>query len=160
MIWLKPAVVSNNSLELWTRIQSVNNDELGFEIYEKTSDENLVYCQGNARLIDSTTRNTPKLDVEKLLKSYNLQHVTREEVYNTYDQLGIDYGSSSRAVAGIHCGLDDRGFPQAIARLSCPENVRNTLSEFVLHPSVMDSALQATLGMNLRFASEKQSQQE
>ncbi|WP_166706504.1 MULTISPECIES: SDR family NAD(P)-dependent oxidoreductase [Bacillus amyloliquefaciens group] len=159
LIWLKPAVVSNNSLELWTRIQSVNNDELGFEIYEKTSDENLVYCQGNARLIDSTTRNTPKLDVEKLLKSYNLQHVTREEVYNTYDQLGIDYGSSSRAVAGIHCGLDDRGFPQAIARLSCPENVRNTLSEFVLHPSVMDSALQATLGMNLRFASEKQSQQ-
>ncbi|MFK4467821.1 SDR family NAD(P)-dependent oxidoreductase [Bacillus sp. RC252] len=159
LVWLKPAVIANNLLDLRTRIRSLNNDELGFEIYGEASNEDLVHCYGNARFIDSTTNNKPMLDVGKLLKSCNLQHVTSKAVYDTYEQLGIDYGSSFRSVAEITCGVDDRGFPQAIARLSCPENVRNTLSEFVLHPSVMDSALQATLAMNISFVSEQQSQQ-
>ncbi len=56
--------------------------------------------------------------------------------------MGIDYGPGHQGIETILRGKDF-----VLAKLSLPSNVSHTQSEFVLHPAVMDSALQATIGL-------------
>lgn len=160
VVWLRPAVVTDKPLNLRIRIRSLNNDELGYEIYALTDGEDLVYCKGNGRSMEASTAMEPRmLDVNQLLESCSLQRVAGDAIYSAYSSLGLHYGSTYRAVVEVNCGMDNRGYPQAVARLSCPESILPTLAEFGLHPSVMDSALQAALGISISYASEKQVEQ-
>ncbi|WP_176560069.1 SDR family NAD(P)-dependent oxidoreductase [Brevibacillus dissolubilis] len=159
VVWLKPAVVDDQPLNLRTRIEARSNDELSYAIYAGTGQEHLVYSQGNCRLLEVAAMEPSALDLNQLLTACNQQQVTGDTIYSAYDQFGLHYGPAYRAVVEVHCGLDSKGYPQAVAKLSCPEDIRATLSEYVLHPSMIDSALQATLAMSIGAASEKQAEQ-
>ncbi|ERM17719.1 SDR family NAD(P)-dependent oxidoreductase [Brevibacillus laterosporus] len=159
VVWLKPAIVTDQPVDLRIRIHSTHNNELSYEIYTLSDGKDVVFCKGNGCLMEtSPTIKTRKLDVNQLLTSCSLQRVTGDEIYTAYDNLGLHYGPTYRAVMEVNCGIDNMGNPQAVAKLSCPEAILPTLFEFMLHPSVIDSALQASLGMNISFVSEKQLQ--
>jgi len=59
--------------------------------------------------------------------------------------MGIDYGPAHRAVDEIYVGAGE-----CLAKLSLPPSVSDTLDRFVLHPSLMDAALQASAGLMVR----------
>jgi len=44
-------------------------------------------------------------------------------------------------------GLDEAGGAQVLARLELPSSVEETLDDYVLHPEIMDAALQASVGL-------------
>ncbi|MBD5023631.1 hypothetical protein GUF51_02630, partial [Xanthomonas citri pv. citri] len=52
--------------------------------------------------------------------------------------IGADYGPGYKSVEAVY-----KGDGQLLAKLSLPESVAHTLGDYVLHPSVMDGALQA-----------------
>jgi amino acid adenylation domain-containing protein len=70
-----------------------------------------------------------------------------EHVYRIFTGMGIDYGPSHRAILTLALGRDSSSRPQVLARLVLPDAVAATLPDFVLHPSLMDGAFQAALGM-------------
>ncbi|KAF6603403.1 polyketide synthase dehydratase domain-containing protein, partial [Paenibacillus sp. EKM208P] len=49
------------------------------------------------------------------------------------------------------------GVGQALAKLSLPSSVYPTMEQFVMHPSLMDSALQATIGLIMSTGDRKAS---
>ncbi|MCU0685209.1 MAG: SDR family NAD(P)-dependent oxidoreductase [Polyangiaceae bacterium] len=62
-----------------------------------------------------------------------------EQIYAHFQRLGLDYGPGFRALRDIK-----RGQGELLASYRLPASVAS--SEFALHPSVMDAALQASIG--------------
>ena len=58
--------------------------------------------------------------------------------------MGIDYGPGHRAVETIAVGEG-----QVLARLSLPSHFHGSLDQFVLHPGLLDSAFQASIGLKI-----------
>jgi NADP-dependent 3-hydroxy acid dehydrogenase YdfG len=58
--------------------------------------------------------------------------------------MGIDYGPGHQGIKKVVVGS---GGGQVLAKLSLPSFVSDTQDQFVLHPSLMDSALQASIGL-------------
>jgi len=57
-------------------------------------------------------------------------------------RVGLIYGPSFQGITTIH-----RGSNQVLAQLRLPKTVEDTPGDYVLHPSLMDSALQAAVGL-------------
>ncbi|HEY8460561.1 MAG TPA: beta-ketoacyl synthase N-terminal-like domain-containing protein, partial [Blastocatellia bacterium] len=64
------------------------------------------------------------------------------DLYAACAGVGLIYGPSLQAVTAIH-----RGGGQALARLRLPDAVADAPEVYILHPSLMDGALQAAVGL-------------
>lgn len=58
--------------------------------------------------------------------------------------MGIEYGDGHRAIDTIYVGANE-----ALAKLTLPSVVSHTQDHYVLHPSMIDAAFQASIGLRL-----------
>src|SRR5437763_10334379 len=65
-----------------------------------------------------------------------------DSFYAACVRMGLIYGPAFQAITAIH-----RGSNQALAYLRLPKAVKDTSGGYVLHPSLMDGALQACVGL-------------
>src|SRR5262249_52299259 len=63
-------------------------------------------------------------------------------IYATFARMGMMYGAGFQAIAAIHLGNG-----QVLAHLQLPKAVEDKWGDYVLHPRLMDSALQACVGL-------------
>ena len=56
--------------------------------------------------------------------------------------MGLEYGPAHQGIETVYTGNN-----QVLAKLEIPSSVNDTQDPFVLHPSIMDSALQAAIGL-------------
>jgi polyketide synthase PksN len=59
----------------------------------------------------------------------------------------IEYGPAHRGIESIDAGSDALGYRYVLAKIKLPACVSETGEQYVLHPSVMDCALQASIGL-------------
>lgn len=71
---------------------------------------------------------------------------TGEEVYTQLKAIGFDYKESFQAIQLIYC--DSNSF---VSLLSLPKQRKRDYKHFLLHPSLVDGALQSCLASNLQF---------
>jgi polyketide synthase-like dehydratase family protein len=64
------------------------------------------------------------------------------DVYTIFARMGLHYGPAHQGITVIHIGEK-----QILAQLRLPEVVEADQHKYVLHPSLMDSALQASIGL-------------
>jgi hypothetical protein len=116
---------------------------IAFEVYgddEYEKDEPVVFNQGSAFLIDDIE--VPGLDIRSLQARCDQEIIEPEQCYEIFKNQGLDYGPGFRGIEKVCTG---EGF--ALARLRLPSSVSESMDQFVLHPSLMDSALQASIGL-------------
>ena len=82
------------------------------------------------------------IDIEQLIYQMNAEKVEPDSVYAAFARTGGFYGPSFKGISAIH-----HGNQQLVAHLRLPGLVQNTLGDYALHPSLMDSALQGYLGL-------------
>src|SRR5581483_2055827 len=75
------------------------------------------------------------------------QEVQAAQCYEAFAQAGMSYGPSFQALQKVKLGQDASGQPLVLGELSLPKQVGD--DRFVLHPSMMDGALQASIGLLL-----------
>lgn len=63
----------------------------------------------------------------------------------------MEYGPAHRSLAGLGVGTDGEGRPQVLAELRLPA-AAEPVDRYRLHPSIVDGALQATIGLGLSAA--------
>ncbi|MGD0511588.1 MAG: polyketide synthase dehydratase domain-containing protein, partial [Candidatus Micrarchaeaceae archaeon] len=63
-------------------------------------------------------------------------------VYAAFAKMGLNYGPAHQGILAIY-----RGEKQVLTQLRLPAIVETSQHEYVLHPSLMDSALQASIGL-------------
>ncbi|MFF9687118.1 SDR family NAD(P)-dependent oxidoreductase [Streptomyces sp. NPDC014623] len=103
----------------------------------------------HARGVASRTRTAPPepLDLDALRSRTGAAVLDADDFYATLRTTGLDYGPAHRAVREIRLGDGE-----LLATLALPGEVAATLDDYVLHPSVLDGALQAAFAPDVRAA--------
>jgi polyketide synthase PksN len=144
IVWNQPVIVGEQAVQVHIGLYPEDNGEIAYEIYSDDIDvEGIVYSQGRAIL--SEIREASILDIKELQEQCNQKSFSPSQCYEAFSSVGINYGPGHQGIEKVYVGSG-----QVLAKLSLPASVIETQDQFVLHPGMMDSALQATIGlMNL-----------
>ncbi|MEH1778402.1 MAG: SDR family NAD(P)-dependent oxidoreductase [Nostoc sp.] len=147
VVWVRAIVVGDQLLRVHTMLQVEDSTTISFEIYtnadiqENDTEANVVlHCQGCVELCLLDKRQA--LDLANLQSQCQQSHLFADQCYQVFESVGIKYGPGHQAIDTVYVG--DR---QVLAKLRLPDSIADTADKFVLHPSLMDSALQASLGL-------------
>jgi len=138
IVWLKPIVVREQPLKVNIGLYPEENGQIAYTVYSKVNGgEPVVHSQGTA--VASLVKEMPVLDIQSVQVRCR-QTVSACQIYDTFYAMGIDYGAGHRGIDVVY-----KGENEVLAKLVLPESVTVTAKQFVLHPSLLDSALQASL---------------
>ncbi len=140
VVWIRPLEVESQSVQIQIELYEEEDGEIIYEIYRETGEEDFVYSQGSATL--SPAVEIPTLDLEKIQAHCSQKGLTSQQLYKIFQAMGIEYGPAHQGIEEIYVGQN-----QALAKLFLPSSVADTQDLFVLHPSIMDAGLQASLAL-------------
>ncbi|MCP5004444.1 MAG: zinc-binding dehydrogenase, partial [Planctomycetes bacterium] len=144
VVWAQPIVANCSVRKVHIGLYVEDDGQIQYEVYTESEDEEgtIVHSQGVAEFKVKEENST--LDIQNLRSQMNQGTLKIDSCYQAFKELGIDYGEGHRGIREIYQGED-----QILARLSLPSSVKATQSEYVLHPGLMDSALQSSIGLIL-----------
>jgi polyketide synthase PksN len=143
IVWARPVMVTDQPVQVHIALYPGDGGEIAYEIYGEDSEDGsdpVVYSQGHA-VFGELERETA-LDLRDLQVQCGQRIISAPECYSRFRAMGLDYGPGHQGIEQLYVG---RG--QVLAQLDLPAGVGGTESEFVLHPSLLDAALQATIGL-------------
>lgn len=145
VVWLRPFAAGERETELQVRLYPGENEELIYEVYGPSEDSDstpAVYSQGRAVYSLSSDSKTPVWNLQELLTCCSTTTIAADSCYDAYCSMGIVHGAGHRGVVELHIGEN-----QVLAKLSLPAAAADDINPYVLHPGLVDSALQATIGL-------------
>ncbi|WJQ79782.1 SDR family NAD(P)-dependent oxidoreductase [Brevibacillus brevis] len=143
VVWTRPIAVGDQPAQIHIGLVPEENGEITFEIYSKLEAmdaEPVVHSQGSVMfhsVAEKHALNLPSLQAECGLRAFS-----SEQCYSIFHAIGMEYGSAHQGIDTLYVGEG-----QVLAKLSLPASVSEMENPFVLHPSLMDSALQASIGL-------------
>ncbi|UYK77835.1 SDR family NAD(P)-dependent oxidoreductase [Xanthomonas sacchari] len=143
VVWLRPLVVAA-PVDLRVLLEQAAADELAFRIIGM--DNTQPYCQGRVALGPSPVA-PAAIDLQAIRSLCDGRPLTATEYYGVFEAMGLSYGASYRGIERAFVGDD-----QLLADIRLPRGVDATQSDFVLHPSLLDSALQVSIGFEIAAA--------
>ncbi len=143
VVWAEPIAINSHAKDVHIGLFTQESGDIQFEIYTQPDDpkEGLtVHAQGVAIL--SSTSKAPILDISAIKAQCNKHSLSAEQCFETFRIIGIDYGPSYQGIEGFYIGHQ-----QALVNLSLPPSVSEFHDQFILHPCLMDLAIQASIGL-------------
>ncbi|MDO6526356.1 SDR family NAD(P)-dependent oxidoreductase [Motilimonas sp. 1_MG-2023] len=145
VVWLRPVVMTDEALALHIRVLPESEQALEYEIYSlDDSGEETVYSQGKARL--NAVEALPALELSAW-GGMNSKTLAPEKIYEAFEDAGLEYGSGHRGITGLRVAITEGGVPEVLAELQLSAELTGTHEAYGLHPALLDSALQASLGL-------------
>jgi acyl transferase domain-containing protein len=148
-VWLKPVVVTQSRqvcIALSANDLSANDadeltdGEIDYEISSGDAGAEIVHCQGSAGFGRQPT--PPPLDLLRLQGAMTRGKLESASLYALFDQMGLHYGPAHRGVTMLYLGDN-----QLLAQLHLPEALEQSRHRYLLHPTLLDGALQASVGL-------------
>ena len=103
-------------------------------MYSGTGEEEKVHSQG--KLSTEKQSPPPLVNLEEIKKRFS-QSKTREESYQLFSALGLDYGPDFQGIDTVYYTDDE-----ALSKISLARDQR-----YVLQPGILDSAVQSTMAL-------------
>jgi acyl transferase domain-containing protein/enoyl-CoA hydratase/carnithine racemase/acyl carrier protein len=139
--WLRPLVVAGQQ-ELSIGLRSNDDGGVDYEVYSGDLSQEVVYCTGRAVLLPRMEPD--RLDLLDLRRQMTAGRVEATTVYDLCERMGLFYGPGHQGIIAL--ALGER---QLLAELQLPKVAEAEQGDYVLHPSVLDSALQASIGLTV-----------
>jgi polyketide synthase PksM len=139
VLWIKPVIV-NEPKQVSITLSEVSDDAVEYEIHSNEGEHDTVHCAGT--VVFTNAVHTAKLDLAGLRQQMIEGRCEASDLYAACTEMGLHYGPAHRGVTAIRLGEK-----QLLAELRLPAAMQASSTDYVLHPSVMDSALQASLGL-------------
>ncbi|MDT3429169.1 polyketide synthase PksN, partial [Paenibacillus forsythiae] len=144
VVWLQTFAVDEAPARLHIELVPEADDEIAYEIYSidgKIEDSRRIHSQGKASFI--AVEEEAQVDLVELQKLME-REVSPATCYEVFQAMGIEYGPGHTAMQHIY-----EGSGQLLAKLALPVSVAANSGQFDMHPSLLDSALQASIGLFL-----------
>ena len=151
VVWARPIAVADEPVQVHIGLYPEETGGITYEIYSEPEGDKtgpIVHSQGIAELIPA--REAPTLDLSGLQAKCSQGVLSANQIYEAFRFMGIDYGEGHRGIEEIYVGPN-----QVLARLSIPSSVLDTQNQYILHPSLLDSALQASIGLMMNAGEAK-----
>jgi polyketide synthase PksN len=135
VVWAHPLTMEERSEQV-----QQDDGEIAYEIYGDAAgqEDAVVYGQGIGRSGTDTT--VSHLDIAAL-RAGCTKELDVAGFYRLLGEAGVDYGARFQALRSLSLGQR-----QVLARLDLPAGAQG---QYVLHPSMMDGALQAAIALFL-----------
>ncbi len=138
--WERPVIFAENkpsdSRQISIALQADDTDQIDYEIYSHETEQEIVHCHGRAVWNGQPAH--ARLDVEQL-KLQMSARVDSDTVYPALAQMGLHYGPAHQSITALRVGEK-----QLLAELRIPVIIDAEHNAYVLHPSLLDGALQAS----------------
>ena len=141
--WYRPVVLNHHPVQVHLELYPENDKKIAYEIFsdsEEAEPDSIVHSQGNATLC--LIKKSPTMNIEALKAECKQNSLTADQCYEAFKAMGIEYGPDHKGIETLYLGAD-----KVLARIRIPDSIAHTLDLYVLHPSIMDSALQASIGL-------------
>jgi acyl transferase domain-containing protein len=142
-IWLKPVLVPDCQsifISLGAQQRESASEQVDYRIYSRDFDHEVIHCRGRATF--NLKAPPVRIDIASIRGQMNAGKLEPDEIYAAFARSGLHYGPAHRGITAIY-----RGQGQLLAQVRLPQIVESSEQEYVLHPSVMDSAVQALMGL-------------
>ncbi|MFY0578021.1 SDR family NAD(P)-dependent oxidoreductase [Cystobacter fuscus] len=146
VVWAQPLRADGLPQELHIGLQPGATGDIQFRAYSAptglgaSAAEFVLHSEGAISFEESAADTA--LELQQLEAACGLFELTAEQCYEAYRAAGIVYGPSHRGIQHVWIGQD-----QALAQLVLPASIQGTDGDFTLHPSLLDAALQASIGV-------------
>ncbi|MBY9081324.1 SDR family NAD(P)-dependent oxidoreductase [Paenibacillus sp. HN-1] len=143
VVWIRPVVVADEPVQLHIGLHLNDQGQIDYDIYSVPATdggEAVIHSQGSAVFIPETK--SPVLNLRALQAECVQGKLTSGQCYEAFRARGMDYGPAYRGIEEVYIGTE-----QVLAKLSLPDFLSNTKTQFVMHPSLMDSAFQSFIGL-------------
>src|SRR5262249_32022586 len=128
-------------------LEALGDGSIGFEIYSGEGEGALVHAQGRAVLAAGEA--APVVDLAGLKAREAEATLPAEQVYAAFERMGLRYGPSFRGVRQLIRSREASGAVMVLGELQMPAALGAHQGDYVLHPSLLDAALQASLGLGV-----------
>ncbi|MFM7532345.1 MAG: SDR family NAD(P)-dependent oxidoreductase, partial [Rubrivivax sp.] len=145
VVWARPVVVGAQAVQVHIALQAQDDGAIQFEVYSQAAGQaeagapEQIHSQGSVELMEIPP--AAAIDLAAVQAACT-RTMSEQQVYEAFQGIGLQYGPAQRAVKELHIGP-----AQVLARLELPAAVQGTQDQYVLHPSVLDGALQAVIGL-------------
>jgi acyl transferase domain-containing protein len=92
---------------------------------------------------DKTPLGEQLIDLEGIRGGFS-KRLSAEQCYQMFSEIGLLYGPSFRVIQELQYGVDE-----CLAVLELPVELRDKVSQYVLHPTLLDGAFQSVIGLML-----------
>ena len=113
-----------------------DNDQINYEIYSTKAGKEIIHCQGLAIFIRRSA--TAKLDIAQLKGQMKPGKLEASGLYQRFSKMGFHYGPAYQGIISV-----SKGEKQLLAQLCIPAVTGIRENDYILHPSLMESILQA-----------------
>ncbi|MCP5005923.1 MAG: type I polyketide synthase, partial [Planctomycetes bacterium] len=139
VVWPQPIVIDGSVQKVHIGLFGEESGQIQYEVYTDSDNEEgaIVHSRGVAEIKEK--EETPALDIQNLRSQMNARLLSAEDCYQAFKKMGIEYGEGHRGIREIYQGEN-----QVLAKLSLPYSVHDTLDGYLLHPGLMDSAIQSS----------------
>ena len=140
--WLRPAAVGDDGVDVHIALIPQENGDISFEIYRDAEDGDAVtYSQGVVLAVArAETEATATYELATLREHCSVSHLSAAQCYALFEQTGMHYGPRFQGLSELFVGPE-----QVLARITLPASLQ--LTGYALHPSLLDAALQAAVGL-------------
>jgi hypothetical protein len=138
-------VVDSDDLPVRIEVSSIDNDGIS-NVYAQAR----ITKDGAPDLVSIQIK-AGTYPVQSIQKFYDMNPriFSADDIYSTFKTLGINYGPGHQAIESLAVAKDEKGNPQVLAKLHLPSHLSGFPDAFGLHPSLLDGAFQAAVGMTL-----------
>ncbi|WP_075185106.1 amino acid adenylation domain-containing protein [Teredinibacter haidensis] len=145
IVWTQPIAVNDAPQDVHIGLAEAEDGRIHYEIYtESEKGEEIIHSQGTSSIEveDDEELRPTRIDISEIQSQMTQGILDAETCYTAFSEMGINYGEAHQAIEKIF-----KGDQQLLAKLSLPVTMHESTSEYTLHPSLMDSAIQSSIGL-------------
>ncbi|GER89935.1 hypothetical protein KDW_40970 [Dictyobacter vulcani] len=137
VVWVQPIVVDKQPVQIHIGLFPEDKGKIAYEIYSDADNgtDPIVHGQGSAELISRAE--VPAWNLLDLQAQCKQSVLSPARFYEEARERGIAFGPAFQCITQTYAGQGE-----VLTRLSLPAPLAAAQSTYVLHPSMMDAALQ------------------
>ena len=137
LVWVAPIIANTEETQTIVNLSVDDNGQIAYEVVSSDKGMFTLHCEGNAEFKDEPL--AEKLNIEQLSNKMENGNLDSNDIYTMFEEIGTQYGFAYQSVTKVK-----KGNEQLLAELKLPKAVESTFDNFLLHPSILDGALQAS----------------
>jgi amino acid adenylation domain-containing protein len=139
VVWIQPAVITAPQALQVVFDGPSREQVIPFRIVSRSDAGETLHCRG--AITAQSLEPQDYLDIGDIPSG---RRIPATEIYATFEQAGLSYGPGHQSLDWLVCDGS-----RVVAEIALPEVCGSAVEPFVLHPSLMDGALQAAIGFGL-----------
>lgn len=144
VMWVLP-IVADDTVIVNIGLFPEETGKIAYEVYSDVEKgaERIIHSQGVVEIVQKKTA-TETIDLSVLRDRCNREIESAEVIYQRLEKLGLQYGSTHRGLMHMYVSPDRM---ETLAEIALPVSLEKNTDQYVLHPSMLDAALQAAIAL-------------